>query len=160
MVYWISELNTDSWTNQSVQSNLWTRSTGLFKIINYKDDLIVNWSGSRVQLILTVFISVNTILIKLLCGFNTFLSNLFNYYFNYFSNKVFICVFVHLTVHIRDVHANTHRQRQMVALLIWNSKTTHIFIPLSSSFLSRNAAHCAVRYTSQPPRIPARRELR
>lgn len=77
---------------------------------------------------------------------------LFNYSFNHFSNKVFMRVFLHLTVHIRDVHANTHRQRQMVALLIWDSKTdTYFHPPLLLPFSAETQPTVLCVHTSKPP---------
>ncbi len=61
-------------------------------------------------------------------------------------------MFVHLTVHIRDVHANTHMQRQMVALLIWDSKTdTYFHPPLLLPFSAETQPTVLCVYTSKPP---------
>lgn len=63
-----------------------------------------------------------------------------------------MCVFVNLTVHIRDVHANTHRQRQMVALLIWDSKTdTYFHPPLLLPFSAEPQPTVLCVHTSKPP---------
>lgn len=83
----------------------------------------------------------------------------------------FVCLFVCLTIPLTTsltrclrvrlciwwsiyeiAHANTHRQRQMVALLIWDSKTdTYFHPPLLLPFSAESRPTVLCVHTSKPP---------
>lgn len=84
---------------------------------------------------------------------------------NYFC--LFVCLTIPLTTSLTRclrvclciwwsiyeiAHANTHRQRQMVALLIWDSKTdTYFHPPLLLPFSAESRPTVLCVHTSKPP---------